>query len=368
MHSFIILPSLRSSVTQDDNVFPDSGNKRSDTIISVRPEVDIESDWNNHALNLSLAAEVGRYSSFSNENYEDFELGINGRTDFSRVARLYSGFSFDRLHEGRESADSSNGGEPTIYSDMRAYAEYRQTLNRVNYQLRGVIQELDYDDVSGSGVTINNDDRDRRILELGGKIAYEFEAQYAGFAELIINERNYSSTPDDDGFNRDSSGYELNVGVEAALSGVSRASAYIGYVSQDPADARFSNVEGTSLGGDFTWNLSALTAIRFTLEQSTEETTLASAGALQNHFGVRADHELLRNLILYAAWDSFSNDYEDIDREDKDSELLIGANYMANRSLYFLAEIRRDKRDSSGANNGVNFTRQQVEVSARLNL
>ena len=108
--------------------------------------------------------------------------------------------------------------------------------------------------------------------------------------------------------------------------------------------------------------------MKFLAEQTTEETTLASAGALRNYYAVRVDHELLRNLLLYVSLDRVEDEYQDIDRDDSGRRVVLGANYLANRQLYFSLEISQNRRDSSGADSGAEFSQNLLQLSIELNL
>ncbi|MEM7293766.1 MAG: outer membrane beta-barrel protein [Pseudomonadota bacterium] len=366
--AFIVYPSIGVSITQDDNIFATDNNTESDQIVQVSPGVEVVSDWNNHALEMALSADIGRYSDNSDESYNDYSLRADGRTDITRQERLYSRLRYERLHEGRDSVNDAGGSKPTEYTRTDLSLTYNRRFNRVELDVGGRIDMRDYSDGSLNGFTINNDDRDRTETTVFTRAQYQFNSGYKGFAELSINQRNYDAATDDNGFDRSSSGSEWRIGAKAALTGISTASGYIGYVSQDPDDSAFSTVSGTSYGGELIWNATTLTSVTATVERTTEETTLASAGALRTRYGVRVDHELLRNLLLFAAYDRYADDYNDLDRDDSETNFIIGAQYLMNRQLYWFAELRTDSRDSSGDDAGEDYDRQQVFLGAEFNL
>ncbi|MEM7207158.1 MAG: outer membrane beta-barrel protein [Pseudomonadota bacterium] len=365
--AFIVYPSLEAGLRTNDNLFSTDSDKVSDTATVISPSLNVVSDWNNHSLQLGLDLEIARYADESDEDYEDYTLSVSGRTDITRREQIFTALEFARKHEERDSVDDSNSDSPIIFSETAISANYVRIFNRIKLDAGVELVNLDYDDGRVSGLTINNDDRDRSEFEISARADYEIASEYAGFAELTLNQRNYDSRTDDSGFRRDSNGYEIRVGSGFQLSGISSASVYGGYISQSPDESSFSDISGASLGGNLIWDVTSLSSLQFTLERDVLETTLDSGGALSTRLGARVDHELLRNLLLFASYDVYSNEYEDISRDDDDKIFSLGVNYLLNRALYVNIELRRDSRDSSGDDSGEDFSRQQLALSARLN-
>jgi hypothetical protein len=90
----------------------------------VSPNLRARSNWRNHQLNLGANATIGRYASESDENFEDFSVGLDGRLDITRRNQLRLGGSYNQLHEGRGSPDNVRGVESTVFTVGSGFLTY----------------------------------------------------------------------------------------------------------------------------------------------------------------------------------------------------------------------------------------------------
>ncbi len=77
--AFTVLPGLEVREVYNDNIFSEDEGKIDDFITLVTPNLLARSDWRNHQLNLGANATIGRYANESDENFEDFSVGLDGR-------------------------------------------------------------------------------------------------------------------------------------------------------------------------------------------------------------------------------------------------------------------------------------------------
>ena len=217
----------------------------------------------------------------------------------------------------------------------------------------GTVDLLDFDDVETSTGTLNEDDRDRTIVEGTVRAGYEIVPEYEAFVRGSVNSRLYDSDFDDQGLNRDSFGYEFVVGTAIDFSGVTFGDIYVGYISQEYDDDNLSTVEGVTFGGKVTWNLSGLTTLTGSVARTIEEAISSRAsGRFTTRAGITVDHELLRNLLFNASVLGIRRDYEGIDREENDAVFGLGGKYMMNRNLYALLDYNLHFRDTSQSGGG----------------
>ena len=96
-----------------------------------------------------------------------------------------------------------------------------------------------------------------------------------------------------------------------------------------------------------------------------EETTVGGAsGRFVTAFGLRVDHELLRNLILGARINYANQDYEGISREDDVFGGGLNALYMMNRNFQLRAGYSYRERDSDAP--GEDFSENLLSLGLRL--
>lgn len=319
MSSFLLFPKLIVEESYNDNIFSVEDGKSADFITVVNPALVLRSDWNNHALNFGVDASIVRNADFNKEDYEDYHARIDGQFDITRNSYFSASLDTSILHEGRGSPDDVDGTEPTKYMLNSGSAQFFQRLNRLSFTVDGSQQYYNFDDSPTDGTPINNDDRDRVESDLSLRVGYEIVPEYEAFAVLKGNLNDYDAAVDDNGDNRDSRGFEFDIGTRIDLGGIISGDIFIGYRLQDFDDRTFKTIKGMTFGTGLVWNLTPLTTLNGNIVRVIEETTSANtSGFIATSLTISADHELLRNLLLNGSLGASLNDYKGIDREGHD--------------------------------------------------
>ncbi len=343
---FIILPRVEVGQAYNDNIFAVDDDEEDDFITVVSPQVDIESDWNNHELNFSTGAESGFYWDNDDENYLDWFALVDGRLDVMRETNLFGGLGWRRIHEDRGSPDDVDGEEPTEIDRSSANLGAFRGLGRISTRVNALVDRLDYHDVDAAGGgQIDQDDRDRTQYELRGRVGYEYLTDTNAFIELRGRMREYDEL--EGGFDRDSQGFAVLVGTDLNFTGKVTGEVFAGYQSTSYDDDELDSISSPAAGGSVLWNVTDLTSIRGFVEGSIEETTQADASGYQAlRAGGSVEHELRRNILLGAAVTVGRDDYEGIDREDDLFTGAVSARYLINRNFYAGAELSHRTRNS----------------------
>jgi hypothetical protein len=369
LDGFLAYPKVALEERYNDNIFSDEQNTNSDFITVVEPSLSIESDWSNHALNLFGKAVVGRYARSESERFDDYSVGADGRLDITRDSVLSALASYSSLHEDRGSPDDVEGNEPTEYTLLSTSALFAQRFNRLTVTLEAGSDRHDFDDVATTRGRANNDDRDRLRARAAIRAGYELVPGYGAFVRASGNRRFYDEGVDDNGFNRDSKGWELVGGLALDLGGITSGELFAGYIEQRYRDSQLDTIGGIAAGAAITWNVTPLTTVTATLSRTAEETTLPGAsGFFANGARLAADHELLRNLLLNANLSLTLNDYEGIEREDLVFQAGAGAKYLLNRNFYVTFEYAYTERDSTARGIPDDFSRNifMIRLEAQL--
>jgi hypothetical protein len=358
--SFFLLPALSVQESYNSNIFATERNEQSDFITSIEPKLDLRSNWNNHALNLHADTRVVRFADFDNEDFEDYTLAADGRLDVQRDFRLFGGAAHLLRHEQRSSPNNQGGAEPTEYNLTSLNLGAEKQFNRVATRLNAKRDYFSYDDVrTAAGATIDQGDRDREQTEIALRTGYEFTPLREVYLLGAYNFREYDRRTDRNGLRRDSDGYMLAVGAEYDLTGVTFLDAFVGYMAQDYDDPRLRQISGWTAGAKLTWNVTQLTTITGSLARDVEETILNNAsGYFATRAELRADHELLRNLLLNASIGYENDEFEGISRDDDYYLAGIGAKYLMNRFLSVSGGYGYRSRESSQA--GADFDENVV--------
>ncbi|MEZ5667854.1 MAG: outer membrane beta-barrel protein [Alphaproteobacteria bacterium] len=350
--SFIVFPSVDFSVEFNDNVFREETGENSDIIFRVTPLIRLESDWDNHFLAIEGGLEYGKFVDLSGEDYLDGLAAAEGRIDVTEDIDINGRVEYRASHEGRGDVD-----DPGAQFDITTYdrwggqigARYDNPLLTVEpgYEFFA----YDYDDASGPGGTINNDDRDRTEQRAFVRLSHQLQEDLSVFVEPSLNWVSYDSKPDDDGFNRDNNGYAVVVGAEWDPDEVWEIRGGIGYQNQDYDDPAFSSISGITFGGTVLWNVDELTTVEAGFDRYIDQTTLTnSAGKVNDQFAVNVDHELLPNWILSGEGLYRRENFNGISRDDDFYGAGISTDYYLGENVVIGAEYFYERRDSDAVN------------------
>jgi hypothetical protein len=368
---FLLFPDLQVQEAYNSNIFYTPTNRTRDYVTTINPNLDLRSNWDQHALNLHADANIVRYAHTSSENYEDYSLGGDGRVDVLHDLRGYGGAAYRVRHEARYSPDNIFGAAtPTEYSDTAANLAGEKEFNRLSFRLDGNYDKYEYKDVrANSGAVIAQHLRDHDEKQVALRTQYEFAPLRQIYLLTAYNDRSYDNNSDIFGFNRNSTGYTVAVGARYDVTGVIFADGFIGYREQDYKDSRLATASGMSGGAALTWNVTRLTTVTGSVVRDVQETVISGASS---YFGTRTalgvDHELLRNLILNGNVSYERDDFEGIDRADDLYSAGAGARYLINNNFWLSGGYQYLQRDSNGTSASTGFKDNVVfgRISAHL--
>jgi hypothetical protein len=351
-----------------DNVFVTTNNKQSDFVTVVEPEVNVSVDVGRHDLSVYAAAELARFADHDSEDYEDYKVGADGKLRFDGNTFLFGGAEYAWEHEGRESPDDVNGVDPTEYEEGFLFGGIAHRSDQFVFRFGGTAIDLDFDDVAAAGGgTINNDDRDRTMYEVGARVGYRLDPIYELFVQAAYDNRDYDAALDDFGFNRDSDGVTVAGGARATFSPQLQAEAHIGLLSQDFDDPALSNVNTLDFGGRADWQLTPPTRITAFVDRTLEETTVVgSSGYLRTTGGARVQHEVRPDLSTHGHLYVTENDYQGGARTDHLINAGLGVKWYFLPNFYTGLDYSFLQRDSDTAGADFDENVLMVRLGAQL--
>ena len=364
--AFIFYPSLTVDTEYDDNIFATDGNEEDDIIFRIKPLVNIESDWDNHSLQFLSSATFNQFVDNTSEDVIDYEFLSSGRVDILEDTFLFVSAGVNRTHEDRTSPDDVQGEEPTQYTIIGGSLGFEHRFNRVWTEFDNTIQHLDFDDVDGGpGVTINNDDRDRLETTSRLRVGYDLNPDVSAFVQGSFGLENYDETPDDAGFDRDSYGYGVAVGMRFDITDLIIGDAFVGYQERKQDDDLFDDENTYNIGAGLTWFATELTTANLNASRGWEETTVAgSSAALTTNFNVTVNHSLTDTVTLSGLFNYTNEDFENTSRTDDTYSFGPEVNYLMNRFVHFSLGYNYQERDSDAL--GEDFKENRVMLTMRL--
>ena len=347
----VLYPSLHVSEVYDDNILWSDTATRDDFITTIEPRLRVQSQWSAHELVLQSAAKIGRYVSNPNEDNEEYSAGASARLDFSKNTSFDVAVSYAAEQESRSSPDDAGGIKPTDFSLASAAVGFSNRWNRLSLRLGGRGQRYNYDDSTGAGgVTIDEDDRDRKEYGGGVTVGYEIMPQYEAFVRGSYNKIDYDDRVDSGGVNRDSEGFEAAAGTRIDITGVLFGNLFAGYRRQLYDDPALESNGAQTYGGAITWNANKLTTVKASIVRDIVETTqTGSSGYFQTVYSASIDHELRRNLIIGGDSSVTFSKYKGNGRDDDVFNAGVYIRYLMHRHLYLNAMYSHQRRDTNAA-------------------
>lgn len=365
---FTVYPRVTVDVEHNDNIYAVATGKTDDTIWRVKPEVAIRSDWSRHALGFFAGANVIRYTDNDTENAEEYTLAGNGRIDIDRGSNVALSAQAQKLIEPRTSPTAPTAsGEPVEYDLNQGSIVLTKEFNRLRVTGRVDDKDFNYKDVrniAGTGV-VDQDFRDRNEIYYGAKAEYAVSPDTAVYLSALGNKKDYDTNIV--ASDRSSDGYVVGVGANFDVSELVRGDVQVGYMKQSYDNPAFSKIDGFNAAGRVEWFPTQLTTIGLNGSRTIEESTaLGSQGYISNNIGASIDHELLRNVLVSAAYTHGKDNYKGVDRDDKRDNFSATATYLLNRRVGLFLTYNYLKQDSSGAQSGASFKDNKVIASVAL--
>jgi hypothetical protein len=324
-------PQLLSELRYDSNVYATSTNRRSDLAAVLAPHLTIASYSPRFSFRVDVGAQVYRFRELHGENRTDAYARFQANAEIARDLRLEGTFLAARLHQSRtESTSPSNAATPVPYTDLRGQVAATKDFNRLSVTVGGTARNLTYENVqSFTGEVLDQSSRNGTILTAFVRPSYEITRDYRAYFQARYNVRNYEGTGP---LEHDSSGYDLRGGLQFALTPLIFGSVEAGYLQQTFNNPAIPTVNGPLIAGKVKWLVTPLTTISLLADRSVSETTSPGQEArLDTTFGAVVDHELMRNVILFAGARHINQDFGGTPRKDELVKFSGGVEYLPNR-------------------------------------
>lgn len=362
--AFIIQPSITVGESYQSNMFLEDSGVTDTFLTTIAPSLTIESNWNRHALRLEAGSELGFFSHDSDDDYIDYNADLSGVLDITRRAHISGGFGYTHGHEARGTVDvPGTAAEPVEFDRFSGDILGEVSSGRFRFQAFANTRLLDFDDVRliGGGVG-NEDDRDRFELETGVEVGYSVRSGYEAFIRGSYLVTDYDNALDDDGVDRDSTGFRVLGGLKVDLTRLIEASVGVGYYERFYDDSTLDDEGGFAMDAEIDWSVTPITSISFSASSDILATTLTGAsGATTTSGEIGLSHELRRNLTLQAFGGLTYIDYDGISRDDQIYSAGLGAEWKMTRRLTLIPSYDFQLRDSNAA--GLDFTDHRVTLS-----
>jgi hypothetical protein len=357
--SFLFYPELGVEGGYDSNVFADEHNTKSDFFGTVTPAFRLQSDWSNHLLGVEGAAELTGYADETSQNSVQGRGSIYGRLDITGDDALYGSAGYRRVVQPA-------GDDPDeVVGDENDKTEFDRWIGRLGYahQFARMTLRVDARGQRYNYLEATDDDKDRDELDLGTRLIYALSPRFTPFVQIGYTLQNFDDV-DDNGVDRDQQRYSAQVGGRVLITELLLAelSGGVSYTNFD--DSSLNSRVAPVANAELTWNPTPLTSIIGLASISQEPTTQqGSSSRIRSNVGVRVEHELLSNLLVFGEAGYRNDTYQDSDRTDNRFRAGVGGEFLLNSYLSFTARYAFERRESNVVDD---FTRNVVLVGVRV--
>lgn len=352
---FELWSNIEAAARYNDNIFATDGNEIADTYINLRPTAEVRSKWAVHALSAGVTVDHKEYLNEDSETVTDYNAFLQGRLDATRALNFSGQVIGGRYSESRYAPSSpGNAAEPTRYDRVAVDGAVNFNADRILLEGRvGQVQD-DYSRVPAVQSTVvgaafipdlNQDFRDVTETFFSGRASYAVSPSIAVFAQGRNGKFEYDH-PDLTVATRDATRTSYQVGANFEFAAPFRGDVAVGNVKQDNDDPTRPDTDGLSLNGRLLWFPTDITTVTFTGSRDVFDPGLReSSSAFNTNYGVRVDHELRRNILLFGSVGTGQRDYDIIQtttptyapaytaRKDDFFDASIGVGYKLNRRL-----------------------------------
>jgi hypothetical protein len=358
---FLIYPNTTVAATYDDNVFASKNDTKDDFYFNFLPGFSIRSNFPRHAINFAAQADIARYTSETDEDYEDVGAALDGRLDITRNNRLTGGLRFAKDHESRDDpedpgADVTN--KPVEFYDYGARLGFQQDFNRLNFGLLGTFDRRDYDEQGDT----DESERDRNLYGARLRTGYFVSPRINAFLQGAYRREQRDASNKSQ---RDNNVYTAGVGSEIDFTGLLFGEFDVGWSLQEFDDSEFDSENGFTYGANLTWNPTRLTSVRLDGRGGFQPSDVGSSN-LESQIGLRVDHELLRNLLIGGEIVYNRDDFQDTNRTDNRIDVGPSITYLINRNFSVGAEYTFTTRQSDDSDREFDRNLVTLRVTAQL--
>lgn len=363
---FRLFPSLDLSAAYDDNVFRTQNSQTSDWYFQEAPSLRLQSQWAEDALEFYGGANNYNYATQTRENLTDWNAGADSRIKVTEAFSLYGAGSAAQLHEFLSSPNTVGfQASPNRYFLYHGEGDFTLQPNRLGLTAGGTADTYIFQNTPliGGGF-LNNKDRSFDEYQGYGKIFYDFSPGYSAFLRGSYDTRGYKVYLDRSGEHRSSTGYRVDGGLDMQVSQLVSGEFYVGYLSQN-FTAPLKDVNGVDYSVRLDWLASPLVTVHLYGARTLDQTTFKGASVMDDKsFGVSADYELLRNVIIQAHASYVDTSYPGLTRHDEAPDIGVNGRFLINEYAALNVGYTYTQRATNAA--GSKFQDNLVSIALTL--
>ena len=338
-----LYPSITVGTVYSSNAGQSPNNRRGDTGLRLKPDLQLKSDWSRHALIAGLEGNMVRYAGHSDFDTATLDLFERLRLDVRRhtTADINSSYALDE-----------QGGTDATEHSLSGSLAVTQNFGPMSARIAAGSNVRLFEDVKlGNGAVEDNSDRDYVEPTLALRTIYNEYGVIKPYVEASYAPRIHTRATDRNGISRDSTGYGITAGVQLETGPIWAGDLGLTYLHRNYDAVSLGSAEAFGLTGGLTWSPTELATIVMAAGTSLEEATEAGTPANANwRASVDMTYALRDNIDLSAG---AAVEIEDTGTAfDKTYDGKLGVEWKFNPVLSWSAGYDLTWLDSGTAANG----------------
>lgn len=358
--SFILRPSAEIGLTGSRET-TGSASVVERVLGDTSLRLELESDWDRHAVNVNLAGRLQQPFSGGGDLEPELTIDASGRFDITDDTTLTGSLGYAYALDDPQSAAYLAATDPLLIPLVTGTNDpATQVFNgalELHHDFGAVYGEAEFsaeraiygDAELSDGTVVSQHDLDNTVYDVRLRAGVEVSPVWSPFIEATAGVRRMDVTPDTGGTDRDATRYGLRVGTGLDFGDKLNGEISAGYIKEDIADAALTDLAGLSVDAAFNWSPRRGTDVALALSTTTETSGgTGDSGALLYSADLGVTHRARANLTFEAG---FGTEYRD-EQGGADELTLSGTaalTYWFNRFTGLTTRIGHEHTTSSDA-------------------
>ncbi len=369
---FRLYPVLDVAGGYNDNIFATPSATVGDEFLQIDPSLDLRSQWGRDFLSFYGGSQITLYDHNASQNITNWDVGSSGKIDILDDADIRANVYYDGLHEPRTSPDEPGDvAKPTAFDLFHGDLAADYKPDRLGLTLGGSWDNYMYQNTPlfGSGV-LDNGGRNENVYTGFGRITYELSPGYEAFVGGSYQDRAFLRRFDMFGYDRSSTGYNINAGAQFFISHLIQGQAYLGYLTEDFKSTPLStlpNVGVLDYGASISWYATPLLTLHLGATRALDDTTIPGASASDDQtVYASADYELLRDVLVQGQVGYLNSRFVGITRTDKVPTANFQVTWLINHNFSAYAKYGYNDRSSDAPGQDYTQNIYMIGIKAQL--
>lgn len=362
--NFIFFPTVGTLVRYDDNIFATAANRKKDAVSELMPELKIKSDTGNHEFDLTLSGKLVAFAEHEDQNYTDLTASARAALHFDHAHTLSASvLSMLRHENGLDPGFPQDAARPVEYLYNRASAGITRDAGQLYGTFSTTVASWEYKDaIARDGSRIDQSYRNSELVKAQISGGYRFSPGYSLVARTALTRIWNEGTPER---TLDSLGYEAFAGIRGELSPVLRWEILGGWGSRDYNQHGLATLNTSLFEGRLTWLATQRLTLHGIVGRSiSDQVDSFGTGRVDTTAGLRADAELLHNLVLHLKAEVRDSEFAGQSLSTRTLSGGVGLDYHFSENWLFTISYDYQQRWSSLPDDDV--TRNRISIGAKL--